>query len=219
MKPITSLLVPLLGLCSLHSQADVCLVGDSTYNGNFETGLITPWTGSGFSTGTTNPKVIAYDGNYFGTFFAAGNGGTISCTASISLPISLSEGNTINVNFQAVTVESQYALDTLTIRLLDGSSIVYLPLSISGTLSTNWGKQDYSFILPSSFNDSSNSTLQITMGRATSVSSTKYASYIDAAFVTQTVPEPSSFPFFAIGSGLLALTLRKLKTGQASFTN
>jgi hypothetical protein len=201
----------LLFLASI-SDAALFLVSSSVRNGSFEDTTIAPWTG--ITRGDTNPSIPAFDGVHYGTLFASGpvGEGAISDTAFLSLPIVLTSGDAIYLTFQAILPDPVYALDVLTVTLLDASSITYSPQSYSSTLSTSWSLQSYSFSLPATFDDTGDASLMISFGRTTSVAGRKYGGYVDAINMTQTIPEPSSCILILSGFAVLYGASRARKT-------
>jgi len=193
------------------------LVDDTTRNGGFETGLESPWVGDSaysLSIQTGPPGVTPYQGTYFASFNGVGplGNGLVTVEVYVPIPVSLSNGSLISLNFYAGTYSPQ-SLETMQVYLSDSSLNRFNSIETSSfTLSAgSWSGHSFTFSLPNTFNDSGNSRVTFIMSRAVGQSNSKYGGYLDSVLVTQSIPEPQTLMLLIPTFSLIVILVLKKK--------
>lgn len=167
------------------AQATTILIDASTRNGSFETGSASPWGGlsvGGFS---------AVPG-WFAILQDTPTGSTARTDGYQFLPISRSNGDTVELSFRAWIDSSGGALDSVSVALSDASFALATKQVVSQPpLTVGYSTFDYLFTLPSTWDSSGNSKLSIQFKNYAATSGQTYRAYLDAVTLQQ-VPEPST---------------------------
>lgn len=169
----------MLGVATFPANATTVLIGGSTRNGGFESGLSSPWGGIGVLTD--------------GTFAESGiNYGSASGTRADVyqfIPISTADGQELTLSFWA-RIPVSNSFDSLSVSFSDtgfSHTATVTPVSQPQLSATEWRFFAYNLSIPAGWNDTGNSKVSIAFPNSVGTRS----AYLDGISFSQ-VPEPTS---------------------------
>jgi len=179
------------------------LIGSSTRNGSFESGVSAPWLGDVVA--TQNPS-FASQGGWYGVLQSSPPGASREIAFQF-LTASPNDGRTFIATFDARA--GAIGFDSLSVdffsRSGDGVFIGAneVPLVFPVLSSSEWRTYQVQYQLPASWSGDGEVSLQILFSRSDAVSGTTYVGYLDSVTLQQ-VPEPSITALLGL-AGLLAI--------------
>jgi hypothetical protein len=198
----TNFRVLLATLVATTAFGQVSLIGPSTLNGSFESGIASPWNG----VEVTNNAAFASAGNWCAVLHDA-NSPTARDLCFQFLSASPSGGLTFIATFDARngTTGFDSVAAFFFARNTDGTFVnaTATPVLAPPLDASAWGHYETDFQLPGTWDGVGNISLQIQFTKNGAAGGTTYFGYLDAITLQQ-VPEPSSAILLVLGGFLAA---------------
>jgi hypothetical protein len=199
---LTNFTILLATLVATTALGQVSLIGPSTLNGSFESGIASPWNG----VEVTNNAAFAGDGNWCAVLHEA-NSPTARALCFQFLSASPSGGLTFVATFDARNGTTGF--DSVTAlffaRNTNGTIVnaTGTPVLAPSLDASAWRHYETYFQLPGTWDGIGNISLQIQFTKNGAASGTTYFGYLDAITLQQ-VPEPSSAALLGLSASLAA---------------
>lgn len=195
------------------------LIGPSTLNGSFESGVASPWNGIE----VTNGAAFASDGSWYAVLHDA-NTPTARDVCFQFLSANPSSGLTFIATFDARDGIAGFdsVAASFFARNTDGTFVnaAATPVASPPLGTSAWGSYQTLFQLPGTWDGVGNISLQIQFTKNGAVSGTTYVGYLDNITLQQ-VPEPSVTALFGLATLLTTcrLCIRKRWPNQSAPAN